>query len=406
MKLVKTTINQVSFKLLLTFAYQISTLISIPILANSISSIEFGKIAICLILLQISWTISEWGIPNYSIELLSKSTKIAKRKFLKNIIYFHLLFFLAFTFIYAILIKFIFDDLDFKHYFFLIPSILFGIFNFSWFFSLINQTQKIVNITIFSRFIFLLAVIFLINDDSDSYLYILFQGISFAIISIYSIYVLAKLDYIDCKNFFNNIVLNLDYLKKSFIFFVTNITDNQFPLLWSFTISVVGGAPLVFLYSLADQIFRSIIAISVLISQTIRINLSFKIKKNLLFVIYLFLILGIISVILAYFYIESFLLLFFNDEFRDPIELTSIILAPAFLHFVIRLINYPLLGEYKGIDFANKLSIKIFYFSIFILLVWILFFHSLKLLIAFMSLSLFIHLLFIVFYIYRKYKVQ
>ena len=94
MKLVKTTINQVSFKLLLTFAYQISTLISIPILANSISSIEFGKIAICLILLQISWTISEWGIPNYSIELLSKSTKIAKRKFLKNIIYFHLLFFL------------------------------------------------------------------------------------------------------------------------------------------------------------------------------------------------------------------------------------------------------------------------------------------------------------------------
>ena len=69
MKLVKITINQVSFKLLLTFAYQISTLISIPILANSISSIEFGKIAICLILLQISWTISEWGIPNYSIEL-------------------------------------------------------------------------------------------------------------------------------------------------------------------------------------------------------------------------------------------------------------------------------------------------------------------------------------------------
>ena len=135
-------------------------------------------------------------------------------------------------------------------------------------------------------------------------------------------------------------------------------------------------------------------------------NYPFKIKKNLLFVIYLFLILGIISVILAYFYIESFLLLFFNDEFRDPIELTSIILAPAFLHFVIRLINYPLLGEYKGIDFANKLSIKIFYFSIFILLVWILFFHSLKLLIAFMSLSLFIHLLFIVFYIYRKYKVQ
>ena len=94
MKFVKITINQVFYKLILTLAYQLSTLISIAILANYISAIEFGKVAICLILLQSFWFISEWGIPNYSIELLgSKSSKAKKKDFLKTILTFYLLCF-------------------------------------------------------------------------------------------------------------------------------------------------------------------------------------------------------------------------------------------------------------------------------------------------------------------------
>ena len=111
MKFVKITINQVVFKLLLTFAHQISTLISIPLLASVVSSLEFGKVAMCLILLQISWFISEWGVPNYSIELLSKgSKKKDKKDFLQTIIAFKLLCFMVLSFVYLLLIKYVFVD--------------------------------------------------------------------------------------------------------------------------------------------------------------------------------------------------------------------------------------------------------------------------------------------------------
>jgi len=115
MKFLKITINQVFYKLIVTLANQLSTLISIVILANYISPIEFGKVAICLILLQSFWFLSEWGIPNYSIELLAgKSSKAKKKDFLKTILAFHLLCFGFFSLLLALLIKFILIDLDFK----------------------------------------------------------------------------------------------------------------------------------------------------------------------------------------------------------------------------------------------------------------------------------------------------
>jgi len=406
MKFVKITINQVFYKLILTLAYQLSTLISIAILANYISAIEFGKVAICLILLQSFWFISEWGIPNYSIELLgSKSSKAKKKDFLKTILTFYLLCFGFFSLLLALLIEFIFHDLDFKFYFTVIPSLFFGIFNFVWFFSLINKVEKIVTITVISRILFVICLLFFVRSDANGYLYLALNGISLAIIVLYSLSQLIKLGYVDGIPSISHLFMRLYYLKNSSIYFFTNLTDNQFPLIWSFVVSIVGGAPLVFLYSLADQIFRSVIAISVLISQTIRINLSLESKDNLFFTIKLFVFLGLIFSIIGYYFVEGFLSLFFNATFSDHIILTSIIALPAALHYFIRLLNYPLFAEYYDILFVNKISITVFYLNLLLLGCWVTFYESLVTLIMMMSFSLFVHLVIITFLLWKKIKV-
>jgi O-antigen/teichoic acid export membrane protein len=405
MKFVKITINQVFYKLLVTLANQLSTLISIVILANYISALEFGKVAICLLLLQSFWFLSEWGIPNYSIELLaSKSSKAKKKDFLKTIIAFHFICFGFFLLLLALLIKFIFLDLNFKFYLTIIPCLFFGIFNFFWFFSLINKVEKIVIVTIIARG-FLIGSLFFLGNNADGYLYLTLYGISFGIIALYSVYQLIKMGYLENIPSMKHLFMRLYYLKSSSLYFFTNLTDNQLPLIWSFVISITGGAPLVFLYTLADQIFRAVIAISVFISQTIRINLSLESKDDLFFTIKLFTVLGIIFSVIGYCYIEDFLRLFFNDNFSDPIRFTSFIVLPASLHYFIRLLNYPLLAEYYDLKFVNKISFMVFYLSLFLLGCWAIFYESLVTLIIMMSFSLFAHLLIIIFLLSKKIKV-
>jgi len=407
MKFVKITINQVIFKLLLTFAHQISTLISIPLLASVVSSLEFGKVAMCLILLQISWFISEWGVPNYSIELLSKgSKKRDKKDFLQTIIAFKLICFMVLSFVYLLLIKYVFVDLNYIFFLALIPSLLFGLFDLSWFFSLINKTHRIVTVTFIARILFLVGVFFLIKTDMDSYKYLLFHGASLGIISLYSFYILVKIDYIDRWPSIKLLTQKIYHLKKSYIFFLTNLTDNQFPLIWSFVISIIGGAPMVFLYSLADQIFRSIAHISVLISQTIRINLSFKSKNNLFITINFFIFLGVMFSIIGYMYIEQFLSLFFNDDFLEPISLAKLIIIPAAIHYFIRLINFPLFAEYYDVNFVNKVSIRVFWFSATLFGCWAIFSKNLSLLIFLISISLGMHLMIIIFFLIKAKKVN
>ena len=163
---------------------------------------------------------------------------------------------------------------------------------------------------------------------------------------------------------------------------------------------------MVFLYSLADQIFRSIAHISVLISQTIRINLSFKSKNNLFITINFFILLGVIFSIIGYIYIEPFLNIFFNDDFKEPISLAKLIIIPAAIHYFIRLINFPLFAEYYDVNFVNKVSIRVFWFSATLFGCWAIFSKNLPLLILLISFSLATHLIIIIFFLIKAKKVN
>lgn len=395
MKNLKIFFSEIFFKLLSTFSHQLTTLISIPLLANLVEPIEFGKIMTILIMLQLSWTISEWGIPNFSIEFLAdKTKKINKINFLNNVLLFQLICFFIIVFLIFISFKFIFKSYDLFLFFCMIPSLFFGIFNFAWFFTLINKSNKIFYITFISRILFLFLVYFFVSSNENSYIYLLAHGLTFSFIFFYSIYLLKKENYLFFRA--DNKFYEVFYLaKKSFIFFLTNLSDNQFSLVWAFFVSAIGGPILMAIYSLSDQIYRAIIAINVLISQTIRINLSVKDKYFKKFFYFLFTS-SIVTVISLYFFIEDFLNIFFNKSYSTTTEYSKYILIPALIHFFIRILNYPVVAERNGLRFVNNLSLIMFFINCIFVFLWILFFTNILTLYIFITIPLIIHLFFLI----------
>ncbi|MBL6790810.1 MAG: oligosaccharide flippase family protein [Methylophilaceae bacterium] len=399
------TIKEIFFKFLSTISHQIATLISIPLLANSIDSAEFGKIMTCLILLQFSWVISEWGIPNYSIEHLSKNNdKSEKVDFLNKTIQFQLYCFFILLTLFLILFHFVFKDIDIKLFYYLIPSLFFGIFNFAWFFAIINKSRYIFYITLFSRLTFLFIIFFFISSSEDSYIYLIAQGVTFSLIFGYSVIYLLKKKFISFTSFYNlkDIIF---HGKKSFIFFITNLADNQFSILWALCAAVVGGPTMTAIYGLSEQLYRAIVAFSVLLSQTIRINLNFSDDYFLKFLVFLFFSSTIIAFI-VFLNLESFLNLFFSNEYSHSTYYAKFIIFPALIHLFIRLINFPIVATFYSIRYVNNLSLVILCLSFVSVALWAYFFRDINSLYFFMLPSLVIHLTILFISMYRFLRVK
>jgi O-antigen/teichoic acid export membrane protein len=390
----KKLFTQISHRILFVLAYQVTTLISIPILANNLSQIEFGKIMICTLLVQLSWIVSEWGIPNFTIELLrNNNSKRNKSLILSAVIKLNLMFIIFFLLIFFLLINFFFPDLSLVYYYALIPSMIFGILNPSWFFILINKIKDLLLITFISRLLFLLCVMFLVTSDRDAIFYLIIQGISFGLISIYGFYKIYKENFfIDFSFFIKKLNFKFKLFKKSYIYFMTHMVDNNFPILWALSASYIGGPYIASIYSIPDQILRATIAFSILISQSIRLN-SNKFDERLSTIVLLFCIFGVFFAIVGYTYIESFLNLIFNDTYKESIYFSEQIVLICLLHYLIRMINYPLVGHLYDVKLVNRISIIIFYINISLLIYWMINFTDIQSLVLLMSLSLLAHLI-------------
>lgn len=77
----------------------------------------------------------------------------------------------------------------------------------------------------------------------------------------------------------------------------------------------------------------------------------------------------------------------------------------AFVHFVVRLLNYPVCGRFCNVVFLNKISSLVFIFNIINLFVWIIFSRDVNNVFLFMSISLVLHLVILIILIIKnKYK--
>jgi PST family polysaccharide transporter len=304
-----------------------------------------------MILSQVIWLIAEFGIPNFSIEEIVNKEKKIQKQFLSKSLKLNFLFSLMLILLF--MFASITEILSINYYLLIaaIPAILFGSLNLLWFFVVIKKLRYLFLIVLLSRIIFT-SLVFLINDDTQAHLYFYFQGISFFLIFIFSILYLLKLDYINLVS--DNLFI---FIKKSSSYFLSNLSDNFLPLIWALFLSLSLNSSEFGHYSLYDQIIRASIALSVIITQTIRIYFN-QLSKKLFFTILIFIFLALLSVDLFITFSPILFDFLFDDKFIQSYYLIIPTGFIIFTHFLSRLFGYPVFGVLYSPILFNKISIS------------------------------------------------
>jgi len=231
-----------------------------------------------------------------------------------------------------------------------------------------------------SRIFYLTIIVLLVKDNQTAIWAFLAQGITQLITTFYSFWILFsefkfkfKLSYLKFYNLIRT-------TKLSFPFLINTITNNQINSFWGFGLTIFSGPSAMAIFSLGDQIYRAGGAFTNVISQTLRIyslDASFeKIKKILLFFAFLFIFLGI----LACAFTDILIIYFFNDDYLPAISIIRLMIASWAIHGLSKLINYPILSEYKNFVWINKLTILILLIHFVLFCIWVYFFSSLEML--------------------------
>ena len=394
-------LNQIFSRSLIVLFNQISILLIISIMAVRFNLDTFGHFGQAMILIQIGWIVSNFGLMNYSIEC---KLKLKRSRFLREFVSLAIIQILLLSITYIVflfcLIQLNILNLPEKFYLFTIPSIIFGSFHCMWFFQSMNKPNTLVKVTFYSRVIFLLSTYFFIFNEDHLYLFII-QAASLLIVALYSLRAISyqynlNFSLPPMKNIFNTIKYQLP-------FFLNSIMNTHVNILWSFAASLSLSPAMMSIYYIGDQIFRACGAFSSIFSQVFRSNtLDQKNKKlinNLKKIIGLYVaIFGFIAVAaLLYFYY------YLPISYIDGLNITLLMILAALLSAINKLLNYPILGKKFGHLYVNKLTANFLILNIIVILIWYLAFKTIVLIPIFLIITLILQILFFSYkYIYKQ----
>lgn len=354
---------------------QAAVLISLPILASRLDFYTFGQVAIGFLLVQLSWVISDWGIQNYSIEIWSNfRDRLQKSKFISYAVMLNLLIAIIFLILILILSRLSILSFPFHYWLCVIPSILMGSVYPLWFYQVQKSPQDMILPTFISRLIFLGMIFALVvNNETASWAF-LAQGVNLSLITIYAFLRM-------CKNYsYKWQSPNISEIKalaqSSFPFLVNSITNNQINTLWGFGLSLVSGPYAMAIYNIGDQVYRAGGAITNIIAQSVRIYFQGKsliqIRFTFLFFICLFVLITAFMIIIGPFFIKTF----FPKSFLPAIEVYQVMMLAWGLHALVKLLNYPILGETHGANWVNQMTYLILILHVVSILAWMYFFDG------------------------------
>jgi len=354
---------------------QVAVLISLPILASRLDFYIFGQIAIGFLLVQLTWLISDWGIQNYSIEIWRKIGGSSQEfKFTSCAITLNLLIAIFMLFLIWILIQFNVLDFPIKYLFCILPSIVMGSLYPLWFFQVQKSPQDMILPTFLSRLIFIGMVFILVIDNQTASWAFLAQGVNLSLITIYAFF--RMYTHYSFKWHYPKIKTVKEIAQNSFPFLVNAITNNQINTFWGFGLSISAGPGAMALFNLGDQIYRAGGAITNIIAQSVRIYFIGKtfheLRFTILFFVFLFITISLTISISADFLINKF----FSTEYLPAIKIIKLMMIAWGVHAIVKLLNYPILGEMHGADWVNKITYKILFLHASAFLFWMYFFNS------------------------------
>lgn len=396
-KKIQKTLNHIAARGAIILINQLSLLLALPLVASRVDLITFGKIAIGLIIIQISWLIGHWGVQNFSIE---NWHKLKKRSEKNQIIFLSIAVGLmnGIIFLCLIYLLILHGWVDISKIFFmsLIPSVLIGAINPIWFFQLNKIPQKIIPPTFGARMLFLLIIFIFVKDNSDAHLFFLAQGIGLLIVCTYGFFLIIKkykhrLTYFSMNQLIHFYIKNIPYL-------INSISNNKINTLWGSGLSIVGGAEAMALYNLGDEIYRFGSSMSNIIAQAVRIhflkNTISKIRAiNTLLIFFYFLFALLICLT-----IDSLLEISFSNDYSSASSIIKIMVFAWAINATVKLFNYPVLGKLYGISWLNRKTYFVVLLHVLFFIFWVIFFDSTQSMVIIFTLVNLIQLILYAFY--------
>ena len=389
---IKTILNQIFSRSLIVLFNQISTLLIISIIAVRFNFETFGHFGKAMILIQIGWIISNFGLINYSIE---SKLKLKKPKFLSKFVSQAILQILLLSVAYVLflfcLLRLNILNLPEKFYLFTIPSIIFGSFHCMWFFQSMNEPNTLVKITFYSRVIYLISTYYFIFNDNHLFFFII-QAASLLIIALYSLRIMFYKHNLNfslppIKNIFNG-------FKYQLPFFINLITNTHINIIWSFAASLSLSPAMMSIYYIGDQVFRTCGAFTSIFSQVLRSNTldqkDKKVIKDLNKLIGLSLALFGFITIASLIYFHYYLPI----KYIDGLNITLLMILAAMLSGINKLLNYPIFGKKFGYHYVNKLTANFLIVNVLVILIWCLLFKMVILIPTLLIITLILQILF------------
>lgn len=351
-------------RIILTFSHNLSVLVAILLMGVRLGENDFGLISIYLILFQFSFILTEWGYSIFALHAYNeKSENYLDNNFYN--IFFSKLFFVILG-LSTIFIFFFFNSkliINESSLIFLTLSVISAALNPLWFLQAISQVKVLIIPTLISRSIFLIIIIFFVNDENLE-LFFLGQFISFLLPTFFGNLFIIKKQKISFI-FSVNKIFNIKKLTIG-IFFSTLI-QNQIFSLWGFYLALVSTPVQTGYFLLAEQLLRAGNSINN-IFQEIYMSIKKKVDlKNFKNYLILLILLSFLISIFAYFFVEIIFEIFFGNKFSKAIPVIKLTIISWFFITITKITNYPLTNNYNEIKKLNSLAILIFLLNLFLI---------------------------------------
>ena len=166
----------------------------------------------------------------------------------------------------------------------------------------------------------------------------------------------------------------------------------------------LGGPLAMAIFNLGDQIYRAGGALTNIIAQSVRINFIGKSFINIRFTLLFFILFYVILSICINLLTSNVIEYFFSDQYKSAIPIIQIMIIAWGLHAIVKLLNYPILGETHGADWVNQITYKILFLHLLAFLFWMIFLSGPKSLAVMFSVVIGCQLLIFLFHIFQKIR--
>ena len=359
--IVKKVVNHTVFKnslalMILQFSNVIAPILVLPYLTRILGIEGFGLVMIALSISSFFVVITDFGFNLSATHLISEN--IGNVKYINNLI--SVIYIIKITIISLLLIATlfisnffeVFNSLDFYYIFYIFLNVSMLTLLPTWLFQAIEKMKYITIYVSLSKIIYLILILFFINNGNDGANVVLFLALSNSIGLLVSFYLMYSFGYrvILPVSFYEN----LSIAKYSSKFFISRFAVTIYTTLSTFIVGNGAGVQQAAIYGASEKLYQASQTITGTISQALFPHMVKNKESQLLF--YVTLILGTVMAF-AFTVIWSFadviVTFIFGDSFSDSIPVFKCFLIISFVNLISVNYGYPAFSTINRIQFAN-----------------------------------------------------